>query len=575
MREKIAIPTQSLNIYLVSLTFISLSYNGRLSAGPRGTRPPVWTEEWEVVGTKVAFKDADFSLKDLLRPGVENAIIECADKKVSAGAKKGGGKKPAGSGGAGGTIKVPKRPRRNSSFGPRTTDTDPDGLFLVRSKNRPQSRPRVNPGIEIVKADYDFESDSGSGSTGLDREIYSPRRPRSPPRGGGGDGAAYEDRYPGNAPDGEDPDDGHSGGGWHVFSNSDDEDETSQLLQVEREGYRRARGQIKRDRKDAIREMTNAVADEAEASENPDRRSYSRSAEPGEPDVRAYMEVRYGVIIDAATPEEEAINSTRSYTRTATYLNHSPRQERGSVRRSTLDRSDEESRHRSRVGEHLYDSDISSDPESEPEIRLHLGRDSSYRRERMSKEGITNRENLFTIPRTEYISRTETYERTTATSDRDRERFLREQERSVRNRETSMLNREESLRERERVLAARERGFYGRPEAERPHSPPFIPGARSPSIVVQPYRPEFPHTRSHHVEIRPSPGDHRRPPQRAASYSGPSEEVGANTHSSEDDSMYGPQRPEIRRQQMQQIRRRNSRSSSDDDKEFIVERRRK
>jgi hypothetical protein len=36
MREKLAIPIQSLNIYLVSLTYVSLSYNTRLSGGPGG-----------------------------------------------------------------------------------------------------------------------------------------------------------------------------------------------------------------------------------------------------------------------------------------------------------------------------------------------------------------------------------------------------------------------------------------------------------------------------------------------------------------------------------------------------------
>jgi len=60
MREKLAIPIQSLNIYLVSLTYVSLSYNTRLSGGPGGqaTVPLKWTESWNLVGQKVALKDA-------------------------------------------------------------------------------------------------------------------------------------------------------------------------------------------------------------------------------------------------------------------------------------------------------------------------------------------------------------------------------------------------------------------------------------------------------------------------------------------------------------------------------------
>ena len=265
LRETIAVPTQSLNIFLVSLTFISLSYNTRLSGGPGGgiLQQPTWVAEWDVVGTKVAFRDADFSRHDLTRHGVEDAIIECAEKKIAAGAAKGPGKKPTG--GSSG-VKIPKRPRRKSSFGPRVSNTDPDGMFLVRGKTRARSKARVGSSAEIVTADYEFDIESGSDSVGFDGEIISPRRTRSPTRGGGG-GAIFEDRSPERFAHRE-VRDRAAHHGHNERHNSDDEDETRELLYYERLGYRKAREEIKHDRKAAIRDMTKVVADEATASQH-------------------------------------------------------------------------------------------------------------------------------------------------------------------------------------------------------------------------------------------------------------------------------------------------------------------
>jgi hypothetical protein len=584
MREKIAIPTQSLNIYLVSLTFISLSYNARLSGGPGGGKiqQPAWIAEWDVVGAKVAFKEAGFSRVDLMRSGVEDAIIECAEKKIAAGAVKIPGKKPAG--GSGG-VKVPKRPRRKSSFGPRVSNTDPDGMFLIRGKNRARSKARVNSSVEIVKADYEFDSDSGSESVGFDGEIISPRRPRSPTRGGGG-GAAYEDRSPDRSV--------HPTSGHHESQdrhrhnerhNSDDEEEARDLLYYEREGYRRAKEEIKKDRKRAIREMTRAVAEEAAASQYISGRNLSRSAEPGEPDVRAYMDVRYGVLIDVATEQEEAINTTSSRTRTNSYLSQVPRTERKSSTYSDRHRSEEETMHRSHVGEKLCDSEVSSDSDSEPEIVLTLRPESRYHaryssresKDKHKREDTVTREDLFTIPRTEYISRTETYkEASSGPGSRDRERFLQQQERFVTRREEDLEEREKILRERELALLTRERQFIHRENTPGPRTR----GYEEPPIIIQPHERAGPRYHDEGVSLRPERIDPRI--RRAASYpepSGPHFEFRQDFEGSDDESMYGrpivepppPPPPEARRRP-----RRRSKSDSDDDKkEFIVQPRRR
>lgn len=583
MREKIAIPTQSLNIYLVSLTFISLSYSARLSGGPGGgkVQQPAWIAEWDVVGTKVAFKEAEFTRVELMRHGVEDAIIECAEKKIAAGAVNAPGKKLAG---GSGKVKVPKRPRRKSSFAPRVSNADPDGMFLVRAKNRARSKARINSSVEIVKADYEFESDSGSESVGFDGEIVSPRRTRSPTRGRG---VAYEDRSPDWS---ENPAPGHGESHDHETHhgnderyNSDNEDEARDLLFYEREGYRRAREEIKKDRKRAIREMTQAVVEEAATSQHVSGRSLSRSAEPGEPDVRVYMDVRYGVLIDVATEQEEVINTTSSRTRTASYLSQAAKAERKSSTYSDHHRSDEETIHRTNVGERLCNSDVSSDSDSEPEIVLKLRPESRYHaryssresKDKNKREDTVTREDLFTIPRTEYVSRTETYSHTSSgPRNTDRERFLQQQERFVTRREEDIEEREKILRERELALLARERKFNHREHPAGPRTRPY----KAPQIIIQPHERPGPRYYDEGLSLRPErPGPSVRRTESYGGPPGPRFEVRQDLVGSDDESMYGrrivepPPPPEARRRS-----RRRSKSDSDDDgREFIVQPRRR
>lgn len=96
MRDKIAIPTRALNIYLTSLTFVSMPYNQRLAAGPGpliphgsahggaqgGGNAPL-LEGWGVIGKTIAFKHAAFSRSSLAGTGVERKILLAAERIIS------------------------------------------------------------------------------------------------------------------------------------------------------------------------------------------------------------------------------------------------------------------------------------------------------------------------------------------------------------------------------------------------------------------------------------------------------------------------------------------------------------
>jgi len=88
MRDKVAIPTRALNIYLVSLTFVSMPYNQRLANGPVVYVPPTpggpqIPVAWDVVGRKIAFKDVDFPSWALDHVGVEDKILLAAGRIIN------------------------------------------------------------------------------------------------------------------------------------------------------------------------------------------------------------------------------------------------------------------------------------------------------------------------------------------------------------------------------------------------------------------------------------------------------------------------------------------------------------
>ena len=106
----------------------------------------------------------------------------------------------------------------------------------------------------------------------------------------------------------------------------------------------RARAEIKNNRKTAIKEMERAVKEEAEASSYQGRTSHTRSAPPGQPDVRSYMESRYGIVIGIATLEAKALNNAEIRWRTSSYISKPSRSEHD--QESKLKESLDESRHR-------------------------------------------------------------------------------------------------------------------------------------------------------------------------------------------------------------------------------------
>lgn len=552
MREKLAIPTQSLNIYLVSLTYVVLSYNTRLSSGPGGQAPvpPKWAESWNLVGQKVAFKDADFVYSDLMEPDIEDKIVECAFRivhggscceKCSKGADKEKGKKPSS------PIKVPRKTRRKSSSR-KVISTDTDRMYLVRPKNQARSRSQIRPSVEIVQADYDFGSDSDSSSVGSDGNHLSPHRSRSPPRHSARERPhAYEERWPHQESSAryESFEGQRESRAYEPYDEEDTEGEEA-MRGAERRGYAAARAQIKRERKKAIIEMTEGVVEEIQASQDPSHARFS--SEVDEPDIRTYMEVTYGVIIDLAPPEVERISASRS--RTSRYAS-----------RARMLEEFHKSEARSRIHEHVVDSDVSSDADSEPEIKLRFGRES-----RMREEARTN---CFAIPRREYTPRTEGFEgRQTSMAGRDREHSLRE-------RETSIREREDSLREREMALREREGRFRERQHSTGHRDMPFPSRDGSRHIIVEPTRPEWP--TSHRFQEggdHLSPEDLRRPLGRHHSHSGPEDRQIVRIDHPNDESMYRPQMLEHRTNDPRS-RPRRSDDSDEDDLSFVVEPRRR
>jgi hypothetical protein len=536
MRDKLAIPTQSLNIYLVSLTYVSLSYNTRLSGGPHGWAPvpPKGAENWDLVGGKVAFKHANFSFSEFMKPGIEDAILECALRivhggpcceKCSHGQEKGKEKKP------GGTIKVPKRPRRRSSLG-RAIGTGPDRLYLVRPKNPARSRSRLRSSVEIVKAGYDFGSDSGSDFVGSDDNYFSPNIFLSSPRHSGREAnrtyeedqsprqessaryESFEERRGGRAfePRYESFEERRRG---RAFEPHDEEDNAIEagMRDARRRGYAAAHDEIQRERKEAIIEMAQGLVEETRASQHPTRASsWSESLQP---DIRFYMEVTYGVIIKHASPEVERVNANLS-------------RASGPASLPLMSERLREARARTSIHDDAGDSDISSGPDTDPEVEQYMRRES---RSTLNKERRTS----FAIPRHEYTPRTGGFEgRQTPMADQDREHSLREREMSLRDRENSMREREMALRERERSFRDRQRSM-------RDHDMEFAPRETENAIIVDPSTSEWPDsTRYRERDEYLSPEDHRRPMRRPSSYSGP--EVIQRVRedlSDEDRSMYG------------------------------------
>lgn len=88
MRDKVAIPTRALNIYLTTLTFVSIQNNLPLANGPvvyasSSTGGPQISDGWDVVGRKTAFRDVEFPSWALDRIGVEDKILLAAERIIN------------------------------------------------------------------------------------------------------------------------------------------------------------------------------------------------------------------------------------------------------------------------------------------------------------------------------------------------------------------------------------------------------------------------------------------------------------------------------------------------------------
>lgn len=455
MREKLAIPTQSLNIYLTSLTFVSLPYNGRLYSGPvQHTANPPEFVDWDIIGRQIAFKNARFTYSELAAPGIEDTIVEYALRIIqdrNADSEE---------------VTAPKPLGRKPSVGGHVRTTS-DRMFLVRPKKSGRSKSVTRPTLEIVKADYEFE---GSGSDGevLENDYLSPRDARPPlhrsPREVVID---YEERAP--RPESSarhesfrEGRESHS----RRFENEDEEAEERYLHQAEENGYRRAREEIKSVRKAAVKNIKGVLAQETRRSRESIHPRNSR--ERDEPDVRAYMEVTYGVIVERTTPEVENIRATESH-------------ESAYTRRAAMSERLREAHTERKLPRSVCDSDVSDDEESDSEIEVRLSSTHHRRESRSHKE---SRPNLCSIPFREYSPRTEGFEGRHLPEDvRDRERAVREREMSLREREISLRDRELNLMERERRRSLERERSHSMRRHETPQY--YDEGPPAPPIIVE------------------------------------------------------------------------------------------
>ncbi|KAF7506560.1 hypothetical protein GJ744_011597 [Endocarpon pusillum] len=501
MRDKLAIPTQSLNIYLVSLSFVSLSYRTRLSGAPHGPLPvpPKGIANWDLVGQSVAFKQANFEYSDLMKPGIEDAIVECALRIVNGGSccekckhdeDKGREKKPGGPI----QIRVPRRPQRRSSLS-KGIRNNRSGMYLVRSKTPARSRSRTRSSVELVKTIRGYKSDSDSGSGDFDVHYISPHRLRSRARRYTEESNYADEAQSPHQDFSARPEPFEERRRSRAFDQADDEEddeedeEDAEMRDAQRRGDARRRGhdaaraEIQKERKEAIDEMTKGFKEETRASRGSSRANFMSGST--QPDIRTYMEVTYGVIMNRAPPEVERINASRSRTPEGPQLFQA----------------------KTSIDEDVGDSDIYSDPDSEPRVILVYAEREPRSRVR-EESPVTS----FAIPDHEYIPRTEVFEgHHTFMADREREQSLREREMSFRNREASLREREVALRERERSLRDRQR-----PMAQ--HDMSFPPHDGEIPIATELGRPERERvTRFDESDLHLSPEDHERRIERRTS----------------------------------------------------------
>ena len=165
-RDKLVLPAQSINIFLTSLTHVSLNRlmkpPAASAASTASTGKPIGVvDDWDAVGGRVAFTHAGISQNNLTIPGLEDKVIAYAIHLIN-----GGNTFPSNSAGktksTGGTSKVPK-PRRKSSVSPKRANyrMRDSQNYLVRPVRHGRSRSRLRAdSIEIVEPDDDSGAES-------------------------------------------------------------------------------------------------------------------------------------------------------------------------------------------------------------------------------------------------------------------------------------------------------------------------------------------------------------------------------------------------------------------------------
>jgi hypothetical protein len=159
-RDKLALPTASINIFLTSLVHVSLS-QVRLSSR-RNIRSIVTGNElkgWKAIGQRVAFRDSAIVAVDLMQGNIEDEIVAYALHLIHGGTPP--SRKPVPALGNGATNTPAGKSKAPQSRRKPIYHTTSDRMFLVRDKKAGRSRSRIRANsTEIVQPEPESRSSS-------------------------------------------------------------------------------------------------------------------------------------------------------------------------------------------------------------------------------------------------------------------------------------------------------------------------------------------------------------------------------------------------------------------------------
>jgi hypothetical protein len=481
-RDKLALPTASINIFLTSLVHVSLSQM-RLSSR-RNIQPIVTGNElkgWKAIGQRVAFRDSAIVAANLMQGNIEDEIVAYALHLIHGGTPP--SRKPVPALGSGATNTPVGKSKAPQSRRKPIYHTTSDRMFLVRDRKAGRSRSRIRANsIEIVQPEPESRSSSEAEFTFFSpppQQVHSPHSYETwepeDKRRASDESNRYGARFD------------HSSRREEARRASERDYETEVEDESEHETRRqRVRRQMRKERKEAIAEMQRQVlsgqhvSDQANVQGRMRRERQEAFAEmqqqvPSGQQVSGqdYMEKEYGVVIepfpgnrlwiDAGTvgSPEELSSSSGAESDPESEVTTMAGQERPLGGHPS--REEWESRTAPMIfvvppterAEGPQSTKAMRDMEQSLNERQHSVMD---REESLRERGLAMRDGEESLRERELAMR-------------DGEESLRERELAIRDREESLRDRELAMRDRERWLREREQSMRSRNTREYPESP--------------------------------------------------------------------------------------------------------